>query len=137
MRFVRYLLVQALAYGLDMGGFVLLSAHFEIDPLVANIVGKVLAGLFAFVAHRSFTFCVAEAGVKAQQAVRYFTLLALNIPFSAVVLGAMLSVIPMVIVAKFVADAVCISLTFWASKRFVFLGRDAAEGNVVNDRRDK
>lgn len=134
MRFVRYLLVQVLAYGLDMGGFVLLFAHFGVDPLVANVVGKVLAGLFAFVAHRSFTFGVAEAGGTGQRAVRYFTLLALNIPFSSLVLSAMLWAIPMAVVAKFVTDAICVFLTYWLSKRFVFLSGDAAASTVVDGR---
>jgi putative flippase GtrA len=132
MQFIRYLLVQVLAYGVDMGGFILLFAHFELDPLVANTTSKVLAGLFAFVTHRSFTFGVAEDVVKVQQAVRYFALLALNIPFSALVLGAMLWVIPMAVIAKFVADMICVVLTYWLSKRFVFLGGEMAESNVVN-----
>lgn len=133
MRFARYLLVQILAYGLDMGGFVLLFTHLGIDPLVANMVGKVSAGSFAFAAHRSFTFGVREAGGNAQQAVRYFTLLALNIPLSALVLGAMLWVIPIAVVAKLMADVICVFLTYWLSKRFVFLGGDEA-ANVVNRR---
>ena len=134
MQFVRYLLVQVLAYGLDMGGFVLLFTYFGIDPLVANVVGKVLAGLFAFVAHRNFTFGVVEASRRAQQVVRYFALLALNIPLSALVLGAMLWVMPMAVVAKLVADMICVFLTYWLSKHFVFLGGEVAETSVVNGR---
>ena len=134
MRFMRYLLIQVLAYGLDMGGFILLFAHFGIDPLIANMAGKGLAGLFAFVAHRHFTFGVAKTSGKAQQAVRYFTLLALNIPFSALMLSAVLWVIPMAVIAKFVADVVCTFVSYWLSKHFVFLGRDAAETHIVNGR---
>lgn len=134
MRFVRYLLVQVIAYGLDMGGFLLLFAFLGADPLVANVVGKLMAGLFAFVAHRSFTFGVADAGTAGHQAVRYFTLLALNIPLSSLVLSAMLWVIPMAVIAKFVADVICVIFTYWLSKRFIFLGGESASPTVAGGR---
>lgn len=122
MQFLRYLLIQGVAYGLDMGAFVLLFAHMSVAPLVANLVGKGLAGLFAFVAHRNFTFAVARSGRPSQQSVRYFTLLALNIPLSTLMLSAMLWVTPKAVPVKFVADLFCVFLTYWLSKRFVFLG---------------
>lgn len=134
MRFARYLLVQIVAYGLDLGGFVLLFTYFVVDPLVANVTSKVIAGLFAFVVHRSYTFGVAGAGGTAQQAARYFTLLALNIPLSALMLSAMLRGIPMVVVAKFVADVFSVFLTYWLSKRFVFLSSNAPSSGVVDGR---
>lgn len=133
MGFVRYLLVQVLAYGLDMGGFLLLFTRFGVDPLVANMASKVLAGLFAFFAHRNFTFDVATVGGKGQQAVRYFALLALNIPFSALVLGSILWVISMTVVAKFVADVICVFLTYSLSKRFVFFGVGVAKEGTFKD----
>jgi putative flippase GtrA len=129
MQFVRYILVQVLAYGLDMGGFILLFAHFDIEPLLANMVSKILAGVFAFVAHRHFTFGVAETGTKVQQGVRYFALLALNIPLSVLVLGIMLWVIPMAVMAKFVADMIYVVLTYWLSKRLVFIDGDPVKSN--------
>lgn len=132
MRFVRYSLVQIIAYGLDMGGFVLLYTHFQVDLLVANLVGKVLAGLFAFVAHRCFTFRVTETAGRGGQAVRYFTLLALNIPLSALVLSALLFMFPMVVVAKFFADVICVLITYWLSKRYIFLNGDASSSTVAD-----
>ncbi|MBT9159940.1 MAG: hypothetical protein DDT27_00521 [Dehalococcoidia bacterium] len=130
MQFVRYMLVQVLAYGLDMGGFILLVSHFDIEPIPANMVSKILAGVFAFVAHRRFTFGVAVTGTKVLQGRRYFTLLALNIPLSALVLGAMLWVIPMAVAAKFFADMIYVVLTYWLSKRFVFIGGDPVKSIV-------
>lgn len=127
MQFVRYVLVQVLAYGVDMGAFIVLLQSLDLDPLVANLIGKILAGLFAFAVHRSFTFGLDKAGTL-QQAVRYFTLLALNIPLSAAVLAAMLWVIPLAIVSKLAADVVCVFLTYWLTKRFVFL-----RGNSIAD----
>lgn len=133
MHFVRYLLVQVLAYGLDMGGFVLMFTHFGVDPLMANMTSKVLAGLFAFVAHRNFTFDVSAAGSKARQAVRYFVLLALNIPISAVVLGAVLWMIPTTVLAKLVADVICVFVTYWLSKRYVFLSEGGGKEKFVKE----
>lgn len=137
MRFVRYLSVQVIAYGLDMGGFVLLFSYFGVNPLAANVVGKVLAGGFAFFAHRSFTFGVAGETGAAQQAARYFTLLALNVPLSALALSAMLWVIPTVVLAKFVADMICVFLTYWLSRRFVFRSGDASPPAAAEGRRDQ
>lgn len=132
MRFVRYVLVQVVAYGLDMGGFVLFFSFFGVDPLLANVVGKVAAGLFAFAAHRTFTFGVAGAGGTGQQAVRYFALLALNIPISAAVLSVMLWAIPLPVAAKFAADVVCVFLSYSLSKHFVFLGANRAAPVVAD-----
>ncbi|MDH1147169.1 GtrA family protein [Pseudomonas mosselii] len=124
MRFFRYLLVQVLAYAVDLGGFALLVNGWGTNPLLANTIGKVLAGLFAFVAHRQFTFGVTTASSRSRQALRYFALLALNIPLSALILSALLWALPMPLVAKFIADVACVFLTYWLSKRFVFLGGD-------------
>lgn len=121
MRFLRYVLIQGLAYGIDMGGFFLLLTHMAMAPLTANIISKVLAGVFAFFAHRSFTFEVAHEGGKMQQAVKYFVLLGLNIPLSSATLALVLWVIPYPVAAKFIADVIGIFITYWLSKRFVFL----------------
>lgn len=129
-QFTRYLLVQLLAYGLDMGGFILLFALFDVEPLVANIFSKILAGVFAFFVHRRFTFAVAETISKVQQGIRYFALLALSIPLSALVLYVILWMIPIAIVAKFVADMIYVSLTYWLSKHLVFTGGVPVKSNV-------
>lgn len=137
MRFARYLLVQVLAYGLDMGGFMLLFMHFGVRPVMANVVGKVLAGLFAFVAHRSFTFGVQGVDGAGRQGVRYFMLLALNIPLSALVLAALLKVIPMAVVAKFSADVICVCLTYWLCKKFVFFSSEVSSSTIAENRATK
>ena len=137
MQFVRYLLVQVLAYGLDMGGFILLFAHFDIEPLLANIVSKIIAGVFAFFVHRHFTFGVAETGTKVQQGVRYFALLAINIPLSALILGFVLWVITMAVAAKLFADMIYVVLSYWLIKRLVFIDGAEVKTNVYTDRGDQ
>ncbi|WP_153099677.1 GtrA family protein [Paraburkholderia hayleyella] len=126
MQFTRYLMVGGITYALDMGGFLLFFNYFGVGPLIANAIAKVLAGLFAFFAHRYFTFGVAKGGGTARQAIRYFSLLALNIPFSALILSIMLWLIPIAVVAKFTADIICVFYTYWLSKHFVFLNPEAA-----------
>ena len=135
-QFARYLLVQVLAYGLDMGGFILLFVYFGVEPVIANIVGKILAGGFAFVVHRRFTFGVVETGNVGQQGVRYFVLLALNIPLSVMVLDVVLRVIPVVVAAKFVADVISVIFTYWLSKRIVFASGDSKKNNLDGGRRE-
>lgn len=125
MRFVRYLMVQLVGYGLDMGSFILLISYFAVDPIPANIVGRLLSGVFAFFIHRRFTFSEADRDRKVQQAVRYFTLMVVNLPISSLILSATLWLIPMATAAKFVADVMGIFLTYWLTKRFVFLGGGA------------
>jgi putative flippase GtrA len=133
MRFVRYVMVQVVAYGLDMGGFLLLISWMAMEPVTANIIGKVLAGLFAFVAHRTFTFGVTGTSGTRQQALRYFTLLALNIPLSTLMLSVSLWLVPFAVVAKLIADIVLVVLTYWLSKRFIFLNGDISQPAIAED----
>ncbi len=123
MTFVRYVAIQVLAYAIDMGVFLVILRYEVFMPLVANILGKVAAGVFAFVAHRVFTFRVAEKTSKKHQAIRYFVLLGLNIPLSSAVLYLMLIYIANPAVSKFISDVVCLLLTYSLSKHFVFVGK--------------
>lgn len=137
MRFVRYLMVQLVGYGLDMGSFILLITYFAIDPIPANIVGRLISGVFAFFIHRRFTFSEAGSGPKVQQAARYFTLMVVNLPISSLILSATLWMIPMATLAKFVADVMGIFLTYWLTKRFVFLSGSAVQKNSKNGELDE
>jgi putative flippase GtrA len=120
MRFVRYLTVQVVAYGLDMGGFLFFLHLAGFGPLISNVLGKVLAGLFAFFAHRAFTFKVSGAAAQPAQLLRYFLLLALNIPLSSLVLAVLLQVMEAPVLAKFATDVICVFLNYWLSKQYVF-----------------
>ena len=120
MTFVRYGLVQLFAYGIDMGGFLVLLWTGVCGPLVANVASKIAAGLLAFLAHRHFTFGTGQPSNTWSQGVRYFALLALNIPLSSGLLALMLAWIPQAPVAKFVSDVVIVAVTYWVSKLLVF-----------------
>jgi putative flippase GtrA len=120
MTFVRYGLVQLVAYGIDMGGFLLLLWTGSCGPLTANIASKAAAGVFAFLAHRRFTFGTGERANTWSQGVRYFALLGLNIPLSSGLLALLLLWIPRPPLAKFVTDVIIVMATYWASKLVVF-----------------
>jgi putative flippase GtrA len=117
--FFRYNLVQIVAYGLDFGSFWLLANPASVNPLIANCVGKLLAGVFAFVLHKGFTFRAARSGRASAEAVRYFTLLLLNIPLSSLVLTFLLAVLPTSI-AKVASDVTCLAITFLLVRTAVF-----------------
>lgn len=120
MTFLRYLAIQVLAYGIDMGAF-LFALHFELlGPIFANIVAKLVAGCFAFVAHRSFTFGVTGRSLIGRQTVRYFLLLAINIPIASAILALVLQWVPAPAIAKFLSDVVCVAVSYVLSKYFIF-----------------
>lgn len=121
MRFARYLAVQIAAYGVDLGCF-LLGTTSGFGALGSNAFGKTIAGLFAFIVHRGFTFGLAREHHRLSQAARYFGLLALNIPVSSLLLRAVLNAGVSATVAKVAADVLCVLLTYWISKKFVFAG---------------
>lgn len=119
MTFIKYGIIQLLAYALDMGSFILLILLFKDEPILANIAGKLTAGVFAFFLHRHFTFKSTSGSGKAQ-AFRYFSLLAINIPVSSALFAAGLYFINSPTPIKFLSDVACIFLTYWISKLFVF-----------------
>lgn len=121
MSFIRYILIQILAYGIDMGSFQAALRFTAISPVCANVLAKLAAGLFAFLVHRHYTFQGADTGSAHQQALKYFTLLGINIPIASGLLALLLQWLPSPTVAKFISDVICIAITYAISKRFVFL----------------
>lgn len=123
MTFVRYIAIQLLAYGIDMGLFLTVLKSGLSGPIMANVLAKLAAGIFAFIVHRNFTFRVAESSAIRHQAIRYFVLLALNIPAASAILALLLVWIAEPVAAKFVADIICVALTYALSKHFIFTGQ--------------
>ena len=127
MTFIRYGAIQVLAYALDMGTFLLFLALFTDQPVLANVLGKGVAGVFAFFLHRHFTF-VASAGSGKSQAIRYFSLLAINIPLASGLLGLGLLFVDHPTAVKFLSDVACVFFTYWISKLFVFHTSERTQG---------
>ena len=126
MSFARYVAVQVATYALDMGIFLLLFVLAGWGAVAANVVAKILAGVFAFLVHRYFTFGVARAGKTGRQAVLYAALWALNVPMATGMLAFFLSFGIPAVTAKFAADVVCVGLNYWLSRNYVFTDREFA-----------
>lgn len=120
MTFLRYVAVQLAAYAIDMGVFFALFAPGLATPAIANLVGKVAAGLFAFFAHRHYTFQVRIPHGRAIAAIKYFTLLAFNAPISSLILMGILTFVANVVLAKVLSDVVSVGLTFALTRWLVF-----------------
>jgi len=120
MRFVRYVAVQVVAYGVDMGGFLILNQLGHLGPIISNVLAKIVAGGIAFIAHRYFTFRAWEHGRISGQAVRYFVTLACNIPFASGLMKLVMFVVTVPAAAKFIADLANIAATYWVSRTLIF-----------------
>ncbi|WP_018294053.1 GtrA family protein [Mariprofundus ferrooxydans] len=120
MIFLRYLVTQLLAYGADMGVFLLILHFGWAGPIVANVISKLAAGCFAFVVHRSFTFGVAGDGFVGKQAIRYFILLAANVPIASMILATFLLWMSQPVAAKLLSDVVMVAVSYALSKHFIF-----------------
>lgn len=121
----RYVLIQVLAYGLEFAAFWLvlrLGGEALVGP--ANVAGKALAGLFAFVAHRLFTFPGEQRRGVAAQAALYVGSLALNAALGTLLLLGLLQLGLPAAPAKLVSDTVMIVLTFLVSRHVIFARRE-------------
>jgi putative flippase GtrA len=117
--FITYVMVQIVAYGLDFGSFWLLASHAAVNPIIANVAGKALAGIFAFAVHKTLTFQASASGRTSHEALRYFLLLLVNIPLSSGLLTILLWFAP-TYVAKIAADVICLGITFVLVRLTVF-----------------
>jgi putative flippase GtrA len=123
MKFFRYIMIQLFAYVIDMGSFLLMLSFLALNPIVANIIGKLAGGIFAFIAHRNITFKSNHKKDKAAQARRFFMLSMLNIPLSSMLLLVLLKCVPYAVLAKFMADVSCVFFNYWVNKTFVFVAQ--------------
>jgi putative flippase GtrA/SAM-dependent methyltransferase len=118
---VRYNLVQLFAYVVDLGGFALMSKMLFIPIVPSNVLAKLAAGAFAYIAHRYFTFSGGPTRDLMTSGIKYAALLAINIPLSSAILLGLSNWLPTV-PAKIVSDAVCIGFNYLVSRHFVFSG---------------
>lgn len=121
MTFARYVGVQLAAYALDFGTFAILLWSALAEPVPANVAAKLVAGAFAFLAHRAYTFRVSGTRIGGE-ALRYAVLLALNVPVASALLALVMLAGPSAPVAKVIADVVCVGLTFLLTRHGVFGG---------------
>jgi putative flippase GtrA len=117
--FLRYNLVQIVAYVFDFGLFWTLANAASVNPLLANVAGKAVAGFVAFHLHKRFTFRSGDSGRTSSEALRYILLLLLNIPLSSGVLAVLISFMPSS-AAKIASDIICLGVTFALVRLTVF-----------------
>jgi putative flippase GtrA len=124
MTFLRYIGVQLVAFGIDIGVFLFFYQSVTLDAVCANVIGKITAGGFAFLVHRTFTFEMANQTSAPRQAIGYFALIMLNIPLSSLALILSLRVLDSAVLSKLLAEAICVSLNYALCKYLVFARRD-------------
>ena len=56
MTLIRYYTTPLASYGIDMDLFLALVFVGSLSPVTANVFVKIVAGIFAFILHNSFTF---------------------------------------------------------------------------------
>jgi|GEM_PF-650767 len=124
--------IQAVAYGIDMGAFLILINVAGLGLVTSNVLGKLLSAVFSFSAHRRFTFPQVDAhggahgrasgrsNGRTNQMVKYFLLLGLNIPIATAILALLTQWISPPALAKFIADLICVALSYWQTKYLVF-----------------
>ena len=118
---VAYVCIQCAAYIVDFGTFMLVGNYAPV--VLANISGKMLAGGFAFVAHRYGTFLTRTPEHVAAQAAKYIIVLSLTTVLSSGLLRLAQYSVADLRMAKLGADTLTICISFLIAKRFVF--RDA------------
>lgn len=120
MSFAIYILVQVIAYVWDFSVYYVLFHFFGVAPVLANVVSKTAAGVFAFFCHRRFTFR-AHVGEKiSRQATWYFISLLINIPISSLLLWGIMRGGAGPILAKLLSDGGGLILNFAISKFITF-----------------
>lgn len=120
MQFLFYLLVQLLAYGLEIAIFFFLTIGQQFQPTTAQITCKLGAGAFGFFMHHNVTFYSRSEASQVWSAARYCLILGFNIPLSTWILKHLLEVIPSVGLSKFIADVACVVITYLFVKKYVF-----------------
>lgn len=123
---LRYILIQLLAYGIEFGVFWLVLRGGGAPVAAANVAGKVAAGLFAFLAHRAWTFPGPQRRGPLAQAALYAGSLALNAGLATLLLLGLLRLDLAEAPAKLLADLGMIALTFLVSRQLIFARRGRA-----------
>ena len=117
---IIYFSIQAFAYAIDMGLFLVFLKLTILDAVWANVTSKLISAVFSFSAHRSLTFPSADRDAKISQALKYFLLLGINIPLATIMLTLLMKWIEQPALAKFIADVICVGISFAQTRYLVF-----------------
>jgi putative flippase GtrA len=121
VRFFKYFLVQVAAYLTDVMVFVLMVTYFGLEPLLGNVFGKIISAIFAYYTHSFFTFLPGTKVNHARMAIKYCLALLINILLTTVLLWLLIFLLHHAVLAKFSADVICFSISYWILKKYVFV----------------
>ena len=119
-RLAIYGSISAIGYGIDMGTFLILTNAADVGLLTSNVLSKILSAGFSFSAHRRFTFPQVDSSGRGDQVIKYFLLVGLNIPIATTILALLSQWISPPAMAKFIADLLCVLLSYVQTKHLVF-----------------
>ena len=126
LSFIRYVIVQVFAYVLDFGLFWLLIHNTACNAFEANTAGKIIAIIFAFFAHRTFTFGVAKNEEIGHSAIKYLGVFIINCIFSNLILALLMTLTIDTEISKIISDICGVLITFTLSKKYVFISHQRA-----------
>lgn len=119
IKFLKYNLIQLLAYGIELSIFFLILYILQNELLIANVLAKSCAGLFAFYFHKFYTFESNQKGQVKGEIIRYIAVLLAN-----TVLGTSLLLLLANTfhewVAKIISDVITVGVTFFVTHHLVF-----------------
>lgn len=118
LTFGKYVGVQLVNYGIDLGLFLLFLDILGWPIWLAAFLSRTLSGIFTFISHKFFTFGARGTSLK-REAILYFSLLFGYAPVAAALvtyISQYLSPVP----AKLVADVISVVITYNLTRRLVF-----------------
>jgi putative flippase GtrA len=124
LNFLFFLVIQIFAYFAEW--LVYFSLRSFMGIVLANIIAKSAAVVFAFHGHRILTF-KASAGNASIQLVKYLATFCLNAGIATTLLYKFQQHLPEVI-AKGLSDAILVIFSFWIARKFIFVSATPADG---------
>lgn len=118
--FSVYVIFQIVAYGLDFGTFYLLAKVLDLNLVCSNVLGKLVAGAFAFAAHRYVTFFSEVREGIVFQALKYIAALVANSVVGSLLLVLINQFVPSISVSKLISDVIAVLLSYILSKFVIF-----------------
>lgn len=126
MIFFRYGIIQGFAFALDVGCFIALINFTSINPVLSNLLGKIVAGIFGFYFQRNFVFQSSRSNLVTFQAIKFISILLVNNLLQLMMMAALINFISSEVLAKILADTTSILISFFAGKYFIFSNKKAS-----------
>lgn len=120
MVFIRYLNGQFFVYLVDMSVFWILVKLMTIKPLLSNVIGKIVALLFAFTIHKNLTFGISGNKELQKQILRFLFVFWINTILSSFLLTFVLHFLKQSVLAKLFLDICFFIPNYWLCKRYIF-----------------